>query len=129
MMILPHVVVIQVNKSSSRLESLRFFDVVGDELVNRFKANYFLEDAVEGSVISVLNLKEFISRSLLGLRHNAIIHMSGKRLNGSAGYFINRHKLQGYVRNINAVVDVVPAVEHVFPDLVDDEEDEMGADI
>jgi hypothetical protein len=110
-----------------KMAKLRFFDAVGDELGNWFKANYCLEDVSEGAVLSVLNLKDVMvhfkefagSKTAVGAFNNAIIRMCGKRVDGSAGYFINRndHMLQGYVRIVDAVADVVAEteVEHVAP--------------
>ena len=103
------------------MAKLRFFDAVGDELGNWFKANYYLEDVIEGRELTVLNLKvvmlhvkEFAgSKTAVGDFTNAIIRMCGKRVDGSAGYFINRndHMLQGYVRIVNAVIGIVPTVD------------------
>jgi hypothetical protein len=100
-----------------KMAKLRFFDAVGDELGNWFKANYSLEDVSEGVALTVLNLKDVMvhfkefagSKTAVGAFNNAIIRMCGKRVEGGAGYFINRndHMLQGYVRIVDAIFVVI----------------------
>jgi len=62
----------------------------------------------------MLHFKEFAgSKTAVGAFNNAIIRMCGKRVDGSAGYFINRndHMLQGYVRIVDPVFDITDVVE------------------
>ena len=76
----------------------------------------------------MLHLKEFAgSKTAVGAFYNAIIRMCGKRVDGSAGYFINRndHMLQGYVRIVDSVTDATATVvEQTAPAV-----DAMDADI
>lgn len=72
------------------MAKLRFFDAVGDELGKWFKAYYYLEDVIEGRESTVLNLK-VVMLTAVGAFNHAIIRMCGKRVDGSAGYFINRN--------------------------------------
>jgi hypothetical protein len=76
--------------SKVKIAKLHFFDAVGDELGNWSKAYYYLEDVIEGRESTVLNLK-VVMLTAVGAFNNAIIRMCGKRVDGSAGYFINRN--------------------------------------
>ena len=122
------------------MAKLRFFDAVGDELGNWFKANYCLEDVVEGKAPTVVNLKEIMvhfkefvgAKTGVGAFTTAMIRLCGKRVDGRAGYFVNRndHMLQGYVRIVEPVDVVSDVSDDVSVDVLDDdEEDAMDAEI
>jgi hypothetical protein len=85
-----------------KMAKLRFFYAVGDELGNWFKANYCLEDVVEGKEPTVVNLKEIMvhfkefvgAKTGVGAFTTAMIRLCGKRVDGRAGYLsieINDH--------------------------------------
>jgi len=102
------------------MAKLRFFDAVGDELVDWFRMNYSLAQVNEGEVLPIINLKVILnqfklfagSKMSVQMFSAAIVRMCGKRVDGGAGYYVNRndHMLQGYVKKVDAVPTVVDAV-------------------
>jgi len=89
-----------------KMAKLRFFDAVGDELADWFRMNYGLAQANEGEALPIINLKVILNQFKLfaGSKMSipafiaAIIRICGKRVDGGAGYCVNRsdHMLQGY---------------------------------
>ena len=89
-----------------KMAKLRFFDAVGDELADWFRMNYGLAQANEGEALPIINLKVILNQFKLfaGSKMSipafiaAIIRICGKRVDGGAGYYVNRndHMLQGY---------------------------------
>jgi hypothetical protein len=78
--------------------------------------NYVLTQ-VDGEDLPVINLKVILNqfKSFAGSKMSipaftaAIVRICGKRVNGGAGYYVNRndHMLQGYVKNVDAAPAVV----------------------